>query len=93
MYPTYAQVKLQSGQEKTVSLRDLAPLPGPVTSNTEDRSPDSPDPPSVAHPPPVSSPSSSENLVSAPPRQSAPAPTTRRSSRNVERVDYSEMGG
>ena len=31
--PTYAQVKLQSGREQTVSLRDLAPLPPVQTEN------------------------------------------------------------
>ena len=31
--PTYAQVKLQSGREQTVSLRDLAPLPPVRTEN------------------------------------------------------------
>ena len=107
--PSYAQVRLKSGREQTVSLRDLAPLPQPATEPAassdiassprrpvSDRSPDFVSSPPTSE---VAVPTTTPGLSDNPPIQVSedvtllqePALTMRRSTRNVDRVDYSGM--
>ena len=102
--PTYAQVKHPSGREQTVSLRDLAPLPNiqsdQVTPHSTPGSrpeivlqpavPQSPAPQPVVHQPPAPAPQSPAPQHPAP-QPPAPITTVRRSTRGVDRVDYSNM--
>ena len=105
--PTYAQVKHPSGREQTVSLRDLAPLPKmqsdqetPVTPHSTPGSIDTTvsSRPEIVLQPAVPQSPAPQPIVPQPPAPQPPAPqpptpitTVRRSTRGVDRVDYSNM--
>ena len=107
--PTYARVRLQNGVEKTVSLRDLAPLPNPRSPEAKPPVILTPDVPSASFaptslppaslaptsPPPASTPSDTPPISE--PVVTAPSDVPeRRSQRRThapERLNYESLGG
>jgi len=97
--PTYAQVRYPGGRESTVSLRDLAPCPGPVMlSNLRDEAPAANVEPDVAKSlladsatgtlePITTGPASLEPVTSGPVSTGPVTPELRRSTRETRRPD------
>ena len=97
--PCYARVCLPNGREKTVSLRDLAPVPRSKTvqiseppvrieSATTEQPPTETIPPPntdcVLEPPPISTPEILEDTTSSKPKRDVKPPS---------RLEYTKMGG